>query len=181
MNGREFNKIAASVLIAGLIILLTGKVVDIIYEPVLSPEHRGYSVHVDENEASSSPAPEQAAKFEIDIKEVMKNASAEAGKAIFTKCAACHTADKGGPNRVGPNLWEIVSRKKASHEGYSYSAALNALGGEWDYDSLAHFLHKPSAYAKGTKMSFAGLVKQEDIGNMIAYLRSLSDSPKPLP
>ncbi|NDB82101.1 MAG: cytochrome c family protein [Alphaproteobacteria bacterium] len=179
MNGRELHKIAASILIAALIIMITGKIVDFIYHPNLSPD-RGYSVKVDES-GGQEVAPPQEEKFEIDIKTAMQSASSDLGKVLFTKCAACHSPDKGGPNRVGPHLWDVVGRPKATSEGYSYSSALKALGGEWDYDSLAHFLHKPSAYAKGTKMSFAGFKKQEDIANIIAYLRSLSDSPKPLP
>ncbi|MDX1916576.1 MAG: cytochrome c family protein, partial [Rickettsiaceae bacterium] len=168
MNGRESNKIAASILIAALIIMVTGKIVDILYEPNLSP-HRGYSIKdVEANVSTEAQAPE--AKFEIDIKTLMQTASADLGKNLFTKCAACHSGDKGGPNRVGPHLWDVVERPKATAEGYTYSSALKALEGVWDYDSLAHFLHKPSEYAKGTKMGFQGLSKPEDIANIIAYL-----------
>ncbi len=182
MSGREYNKIAAGILVASLIAMISGKVVDILYQPNLNPSQRGYVVHVDQQQSDGSeaaaPAPEV---FQIDIKALMAKASAEIGAGIYTKCAVCHTKEKGGPNRVGPNLWEIVGRKKASHEGYSYSSSLTAIGGEWDYDGLAHFIHKPSSYAKGTKMSFAGISKPDDIANLIAYLRTLSDSPKPLP
>ncbi len=180
MNSRESNKIAASILIGALIIMVTGKVVDIIYQPNLSP-HRGYSIEVDESHQDVAEASPVKEKFEINIKELMQNASSDLGKSLMVKCISCHTIDKGGANRIGPNLWDIVGKKKASSENYTYSKALSALGGEWDYESLAYFLHKPKAYAKGTKMSFAGLSKKDDIANIIAYLRSLSDSPKPLP
>jgi cytochrome c len=180
MCGREYNKIAAGILLAGLIAMITGKIVDILYKPNLNPAQRGYSVAVTEAD-QAQPEIQNQQEFSIDIKSLMQSASADAGKAIFTKCAACHTDTNGGAHRVGPNLWDTIGKTKASHDGYNYSAALKALGGEWDYESLAHFLHKPSAYAKGTKMSFAGLSKPEDIANIIAYLRSLSDSPKPLP
>lgn len=180
MNGKEFNKIAAGVLIAGLIAMITGKIVETIYKPNLNPEKRGYAVEVTDQAgpAQASAAPEV---FQIDIKSLMQTASAEAGAKIFTKCASCHTLDKGGANRVGPNLWDIVGKKSGTHEGYSYSSAMVSFAKEWGYDELAHFLHKPSAYIKGTKMGFAGLSKNEDIANLIAYLRTLSDSPKPLP
>jgi cytochrome c len=181
MCGREYNKIAAGILLAGLIAMITGKIVDILYKPNLNPIQRGYSVVVSDIQISPSEQPVEPQKFTIDIKALMKTASVDAGKAIFTKCAACHTDTKGGAHRVGPNLWDTLGMKKAGHEGYNYSQSLKSLDGEWDYESLAQFLHKPSAYVKGTKMSFAGLSKPEDIANIIAYLRSLSDSPKPLP
>ncbi len=183
MSGKENNKLAASILIAGLIAMIVGKVVDVLYKPNLNPANRGFQIAVNGSQTSQtdSPATQEPEEIEIDIKSLMQKASAEAGKALYTKCAACHTDTKGGPNRVGPNLWDVIDRVKASHEGYSYSSALKALGGNWDYESLAKFLHKPMKYVKGTKMTFAGFSKQEDAANVIAYLRTLSDNPKPLP
>lgn len=183
MSGRENNKLAASILIAGLIAMIVGKVVDILYKPNLNPANRGFQIAVNENQETQAQGAtkEEAREIIIDIKSLMQKASAEAGKALFTKCAACHTNTKGSPNRVGPNLWDIIDRVKASHEGYNYSSALKGLGGNWDYESLAKFLHKPMQYVKGTKMTFAGFSKQEDAANVIAYLRTLSGNPKPLP
>jgi cytochrome c len=179
MNGKEFNKIAAGLLIAGLIAMISGKIVETIYKPNLHPAKRGYSVEVSDQSGAVELAKPEV--FQIDIKELMHKASNEAGAKLFTKCSACHTAEKGGANRVGPNLWDVVGRKRASHEGYTYSSSMIAFGGEWSYEELAHFLHKPGSYIKGTKMGFAGFSKQEDIANIIAYLRTLSDSPHPLP
>jgi cytochrome c len=105
----------------------------------------------------------------------------EAGAKVSKKCAACHSFDKDGKNKVGPNLWDIVGKAIAGGEGYKYSGALAELGGEWTYDSLDAFLTKPKDFAAGTKMSFAGLKKAEDRANLIAFLRSRSDDPKPLP
>ena len=90
-------------------------------------------------------------------------------------------ADKGGANKVGPNLWNIVDRKKASHEGFSYSSGLQAKGGDWTYEDINHMIFKPQGYVRGTKMAFAGLVKEQDRADVIAYLRTMSDSPAPLP
>lgn len=179
MDGREFNKIAAGILVAGIIAMTTGKIVDVLYKPNLNPIQRGYMLTVTDNNIEAQQAPKE--EFKIDIKSLMQTASVEAGKALFVRCEACHTDTKGGPNRVGPNLWDVVERPKASEAGYSYSSALKTLGGTWDYDSLAKFLHKPSQFVKGTKMGFAGFSKPEDIANIIAYLRTMSDSPKPLP
>ena len=101
---------------------------------------------------------------------------------LFQKqCATCHTIDKGGPNKVGPNQWNIVGRKKASHEGFSYSSALQAKGGDWTYEDINHMIFKPQAFVHGTKMAFAGLPKEQDRADVIAYLRTMNDNPPPLP
>jgi len=100
---------------------------------------------------------------------------------VFKKCKACHTADQGGPNRVGPNLWNVVGGPKAHAEDFSYSDAITGLGGEWTYADLDAYLTKPKDFAPGTKMTFAGLKKPKDRAAVISYLRTLSDSPKPLP
>jgi len=96
-------------------------------------------------------------------------------------CFTCHTVDKGGVNKVGPNQWDIVGRKKASHEGFSYSSALQSKGGDWTYEDINHMIFKPQAFVRGTKMAFAGLAKEQDRADVIAYLRTMSDTPAPLP
>ena len=106
---------------------------------------------------------------------------AAAGKKVFKKCKSCHTVAKGGKNTVGPNLWDVVGKAKASTAGFAYSGVLKEKGGDWTYADLDAFLLSPKGFAKGTKMSFAGLKKTGDRAAVIAYLRSLSDSPKPLP
>lgn len=115
------------------------------------------------------------------LPELLKTADAEAGKQVAKKCTACHSFDKGGANKVGPNLWDIVGAKQAHMEDFAYSDAIKNLGGEWSYEALDQYLTSPKTYAPGTKMAFAGLKKPEDRAALIAYLRTLSDSPKPLP
>ena len=112
---------------------------------------------------------------------LLASADAAAGERIVKKCAACHSFDEGGPNKVGPPLWDVVGREIGGHEGYSYSSALKDMGGTWDYAALAGFLADPKGWAPGTKMSFAGIKKDEELANLIAYLRSLSNDPEPLP
>jgi cytochrome c len=94
----------------------------------------------------------------------------------------CHTLEKGGPNRVGPNLWGVVDRPRASHPGYNYSSAMKAAkGGKWTFEELDKFLTHPQGYIRGTKMTFAGFQNPDQRANLIAYLRTLSDNPVPLP
>ena len=133
-------------------------------------------------EAEKAPEAATAApKAADDVIAMLSDAVAASGKKAFKKCTACHTADKGGKNRVGPNLWNSVGKAKAGAADFGYSGVLKGLGGKWTYQDLDAFLAAPKAFAKGTKMSFKGISKAQDRAAIIAYLRSLSDQPKPLP
>lgn len=172
MSGFELNKIAASILLASLIAMMVGFVTNILYKPDLKPKVRGFHVEVTEDTSSTGSEPVQEIKF--DIAALMQKANAEAGKDVIKKCISCHSFEKGGANKVGPHLWDVVGRDKASITDFKYSAALTALGGKWDEESLFHFLHKPSKFVPGTKMSFIGLSKPEDIANVIMYLKTFA-------
>ncbi len=98
------------------------------------------------------------------------------GQKLFQrKCAGCHTAQKGATNRIGPNLWGIVGRMRASATGFRYSPALKALGGVWSAADINRFIAKPRAFVPGTKMGFSGLKKDQDRANVVAYLGTLKD------
>ena len=112
---------------------------------------------------------------------LLAQADIENGKKIARKCSACHGVNRGGPNTVGPNRWSIVGADKAAREGFRYSGALAGLGGAWGYDDLDAFLAKPRDFARGTKMAFPGIRSAEDRADLIAYLRTLSETPPPLP
>jgi len=127
--------------------------------------------------APSAPAP----SADGTVLALLAAADAGAGKKAFRKCKACHSVDKGGAHKVGPNLWDVVGRAKAGAQGYRFSGVLAGLGGTWSFADLDAFLAKPKAFAPGTKMSFSGVRKAAERAAVIAYLRSLSDSPKPLP
>ena len=137
--------------------------------------------------APSAPAPSAPAtgtggpSADGTVLALLAAADAGAGKKVFKKCKACHSVDKGGAHRVGPNLWDVVGRAKAGAQGYRFSGVLAGLGGTWTFADLDAFLAKPKAFAPGTKMTFNGVKKAADRAAVIAYLRSLSDSPKPLP
>ena len=135
-------------------------------------------------EASAPSAPATgtgAPSADGTVLALLAAADAGDGKKAFRKCKACHTADKGGAHKVGPNLWDVVGRAKAGAQGYRFSGVLAGLGGTWSFADLDAFLAKPKAFAPGTKMSFNGVRKAAERAAVIAYLRSLSDSPKPLP
>jgi cytochrome c len=175
----SFNTVAGCVLASALFAMVVGKVSNaVVHAHKLEKPAIAVS-----DEASTETAAAPAATEELPpIGPKLAGANIEAGKAIFQKqCATCHTIDKGGPNKVGPNQWDIVGRKKASHEGFSYSSALQAKGGEWTYEDLNHMIFKPQAFARGTKMAFAGLPKEQERADVIAYLRTMNDNPPPLP
>jgi cytochrome c len=171
MKDLENNKIFASIVVAGLIALICGKIANGLYHPVKEPEKRGYEVEV--AEASSDSAPQEEKKEEpVDIPALMAAATVEGGKKVFKKCAACHSYESGGAHKLGPNLAGIVNAPIASKSDYSYSDALKSMDKPWNYEELYAFLKKPRKYAPGTKMSFAGLKKPEQIADIIKLLES---------
>ena len=118
-------------------------------------------------------------KPKLTFEEELALASVDAGLKLSKKCTACHSLKSGGPNGVGPTLWNIVNAQKANIDGYSYSKALSSIGGNWTVKDLNMWLKSPKKYAPGNKMSFAGLRKIKDRANMIAFLNSISDEPIP--
>jgi cytochrome c len=136
---------------------------------------------------AGAPAPGQAAAPAAavpqgpDFATAIPAADVAAGKDTSQQCQQCHDLTKGGPNKIGPNLWDIVNRPRASHPGFSYSSAMSANHDPWTYDKLFTYLESPQTMVPGTKMTFAGIRSTQQRINLIAYLRTLADSPAPLP
>ncbi len=179
MKGLELNKIAAAILIAGIIAMIVGNVADIIYQPNKEFK-RGYTIATSEQSSHTSQNNNNPQE-QIDIAVLMANANTEAGQKEFKKCAICHTITKNGPNRVGPNLWNIVNSPKAMKDKFVYSKAMSDKKGNWTYDDLMSLLTSPRKFVPGTKMAFAGYKNPQEAANVIAYLSTLSDKPEALP
>lgn len=181
MNSFELNKILGALLAAVFVVFSVSLLSDAIFASP-PPATPGYAIEVAEDDGSSAPA--EPAEPE-SIAPLLASADVAKGENIFKRCQACHTVDDGGANKVGPNLWEIVDRPIASHEGFGYSAAMEEFsqGGTvtWTYENLDHFLTNPKGFVSGTAMAFAGLKKIEDRANLIAYLRENAATPVALP
>jgi cytochrome c len=178
MDSFEINKILGAVLGTCLVLLALNITASALFTPP-HPAKPGYEIAVTEQPApGAKPA---AAAPEEPIEKLLASATPERGEQVAKPCATCHTFTKGGPTKIGPNLWGVVGRAKGSESGFAYSDAIKSKGGNWTVDDLNAFLTSPRAYAPGTKMSFAGLPKGSDRANVITYLNTLSDSPKPLP
>ncbi len=175
MSTFEWNKIVASVLTAMIVAMAAGIISSMIVKPV-HLEKAAYLPPGAEGEAGGSAAPAAAAApaGPEPIAPLMAKADAAKGQKTAQVCLQCHTFDKGGANKIGPNLFDIMAENIASVPGYQFSSVLAAhKGDKWDPEKLNVWLYKPQQFAKGTKMTFAGLPKAEDRANVIAYLQSL--------
>lgn len=180
MSTLEINKIIAAVLTAGIIASFSGFVAEILMHPQELEENVYVVAGAAGEAAGQEAAPAEGATEDIGV--LLATADPAAGQKEAKKCAACHTFDEGAANKQGPNLWNVVNRPIASVAGFGYSSALQGLSDQlWSYEDLNGYLTKPKDFAPGTKMSFAGIKKAEARANLIAYLRSLSDDPAPLP
>ncbi|XSG81605.1 MAG: c-type cytochrome [Methyloligella sp. ZOD6] len=172
-----------AVLAALVLFFGTRTLINIIYAEH-EPEHAGYEVPgaKKEGEKAAEGKGEPAKEEGSQVLTLLASADPKKGEAAAGICKGCHTLDKGGANMVGPNLWDIVDRKVASHEGYDYSPAIVEHGGEWDYVNLDDMIKHPNVHIPGTKMAmYPGMPDAEKRADVIAYLRTLSDDPKPLP
>ena len=178
----ELNKIIGAVLFSILVILGLNIVSDIVFE-VETPEKPGYLVEVEsaaEGDDHAAAADEPTSEGEA-LGVLLASGDAERGLKVVKKCAACHSFDDGGPNKVGPNLYGIVGREIGSVSGFAYSSAMQETGGTWSYENLVAFLTKPKDFVPGTTMGFAGLKKPNQIADLIAYLRTVSPNAPDLP
>jgi cytochrome c len=182
MDSWEFTKIAAAVLSA-LLIIVGGKTAIEVSEASHSTTVVGYKLPVKEVAAAAAASTATGPAISMaKIGPMLASASVESGQGVYKKCAACHTPAKGGANAVGPNMWGIVDRAKASAAGFNYSEAAKAqTGAKWTYESLVGFISNPKGYMPGTKMAFAGIADAQELADLLAYLRTLADTPAPLP
>ena len=180
MNSDEMNWAAMAVLSALLVIFGSATLIDI-YKTNNKQKVVGYALPAPAASKSASSGPAESDVTVPKIAELMTKASVDAGAAGFKKCTTCHTPDKGGRNGTGPNLWGVVGRKIASHDGFNYSGALKGKGGEWTWENLIPYIYAPAAAIPGNKMAFAGIKDPGELADLMVYMRSLGDTSAPLP
>lgn len=170
----RFNTIAGWTLFAGIVALGASIVAGETFHSE-RPEEMGYPIEgvVQEGEGG--------AEAEKPIAFYLATADAAAGEQVFKKCTACHNADPGGANALGPALYGVMGNPVAAHPGFAFSDALKGVGGTWDWDTMSAWLASPKKFAPGTKMTFAGLSNPQDRANIMAFLNSRDASPLPLP
>jgi cytochrome c len=176
MNSFELNKILGAILGTCLITLALNIGAGAIFAPE-KPAKPGYMIAV----KTEGGQKKEAAPKETPLPVRLAKASVEKGQAIAKQCQACHTFAKGGPNRVGPNLWDVVGEARGEGRGFNFSKAMKAKGGKWTFEELDKFLTDPRGYISGTAMTFAGIKNEQQRADVIDYLHSLSDNPVPLP
>jgi cytochrome c len=176
----ELNKIAGAGLATLLVVMSLNMASGIIFAPT-KPAVPGFDLpSLEPAAAGGDAAPAAAAEEPITVR--LAKADPAKGEKAVGACKACHTFDKGGANKVGPHLYGVYERNKASVEGFGYSAAMKGKASEaWTAENLDGFLKNPKQYLPGTTMAFAGLGKPDARADVIAYLNTLADSPKPLP
>ncbi len=184
MNGFTFNKIAGALLGTLLFGFFVVEVSHWLY-PNPRGEHleaRGYEVagmdYADERDAGGETVEVETS---LDLGALLAGADIEAGAVRFRACGGCHTAEAGAGARVGPNLWNVAGRAIGSVEGFTYSGAMASFGGTWTLENLFGFLQGPSDFISGTSMGFAGVRRDQDRANLVAYLNTLNDHPLALP
>ncbi len=177
MSSLEFNKIAGAVLATGLLVLGIKNFGSELFKTE-APEKPGFAIAAAEATKTDDATAAKAEPLPV----LLAKADVNKGMAGSKACVACHNFDKGGANKVGPVLWNVVGRKIASVEGFAYSESLKAMGDKpWDLDALNKWLAAPKEMVPGTKMAFGGIRNDQDRANVIAYLNSRADAPQPLP
>jgi cytochrome c len=179
MNSLELNKAASAILVAGIAFMLAGQLGKVLVHGERPHES---AIRIGDPGNAPATAPAAAAPALEPISGLLANANVENGKTLFNRnCGTCHTANEGGRNGVGPNLYGVVGAPHGHAQSFNYSAAIKSKQGPWNYEELNAWLHKPSAYAPGTRMAFAGLNQAQARADVIAYLRTLAANPQPLP
>ena len=182
MSGFEINKILASILVAIIIFVIIALVGNFVVQ-VNNDEsvETAYKIEIPEVSVDSTTQVTSNIKMFEAISSLLAEASLVEGEKISKKCGVCHNYKNDSKSKIGPNLWDLINRQKASVSGFAYSKALSDYGGKWTYEELNGFLFKPKEYIEGTKMNFVGLKDAEDRANLILWLRQYSDNPVPLP
>ena len=180
MDSFEMNKLAGAALFALLMVFGLSVISDFIFASH-SPDPPGFKVVVEDGDSGDDKDVADGEEDKPTLAQLLASADVGRGERQFNKCKSCHTSEKGGASKIGPPMWDVVDRPLAAVAGFNYSTALKDKGGNWTYELLDCFIKNPKKCTPGTKMAYAGLKRDDQRADLIVYLRSLSDDPKPLP
>jgi cytochrome c len=179
MDSMEWNKIIGAVLVAGIAYNFMGFIAD---KTVHATRLEKTAIKIEGVAAPTAPAGEKAPKPLPPIAPLLAKADPAAGEADTKKlCTVCHNFTEGGANKIGPDLYGVVGRDRATAAGFDYSSALKGHPGKWSYDDLNNWLHSPKTFAPGTKMTFVGIDDDKERADVIDYLHTLAATPEALP
>jgi cytochrome c len=174
MFGFDLKKLAGAILTAGLAVVVIDFIGDVLVQP---KKQKAATITA----TAKPPSPPKEVEKAIPVATLLATADVAAGRKSSSKCKSCHDLTAKKKVKIGPPLWDIVLAGKGSIGKFRYSPAMSGMGGKWSYEDLDAFLASPKGFMKGTKMTFAGIKNAKDRANLIVFLRSLSDAPKPLP
>src|SRR5579864_1313535 len=181
MDSFYLNKVAGAVLSSLLLMVGLRTGINLFYPKGDENLSKGHIVVTSAPLPSTAIASAKPEQQDPPVQTLLASANSDAGQNAMKQCATCHSWTKGGPNKIGPNLYGVVDRDIAKEPGFSYSNALEKKGGKWTFDDLYQWLKNPRAFAPGNKMGFAGVRDPKERADIIAYLDKQSDSPQPLP
>ena len=175
MNSFEINKVLAAIIVTVLIVVVINKVSDLVFD---ENNENVVAYKVDAPEGSIIQTKSEST---VDLSSLFANGDISHGEKVFKKCAACHSINKNGGNKIGPKLWNVMFRPAGAITDYKYSKALSEYKKDWTWEEMNGFLIKPAKWVKGNKMGFAGIKSDKDRASVILYLNQNSDNPNPLP
>jgi cytochrome c len=178
MDSFEMNKILGAILGTALVLVALNIASGAIFSPEM-PAKPGFNIVVPK--AATGTQEQAPAEKEPPVAQLLASADPKRGEDAVKVCQACHTFEKGGPAKIGPNLWGVIGRPRASMPGFDYSSGMKSMGGSWTVDDLYQFVAHPQAFVQGTKMTFGGISRPQTRADIIAYLNTQSDNPAPLP
>lgn len=185
MKKLDLNFIIFTFLLSAFVAMFSGALGQFVFNTFgqKTTTARGFVIDTSTSSVMQTQPADLNAKV-VNLGALFAKANTENGQKVAKTCAMCHTFDKGGRSKVGPNLWNVMGSKINKKNGFVYSNAMIKLSEKspnWTLANMFTFINAPSKFLSGTKMAFAGIKNEQDLADLLAYLATLSDKPEALP